>query len=80
MVQRYANVVKMAFFEVKEKDVKITTDNIDYNATRLINDEIGSPYEYADQSDDADHQRLLTLGYIHGVLDMAKTMKEVLKA
>lgn len=80
MVQRYANVVEVVFFEVKEKDVKITTDNIDYNATRLIDDEMGCPYEYSEQSDDADHQRLLVIGYIHGVLDMAKVMKEVLKA
>jgi hypothetical protein len=60
--------------------MKITADNIDYNATRLIDDEMGCPYEYSEQSDDADHQRLLMIGYIHGVLDMAKTMKEVLKA
>lgn len=59
--------------------MRITTDNIDYNATRLIDVTIGSPYEYAEQSDDADHTRLLVIGYIQGVLDMAKTMKEVLE-
>ena len=60
--------------------MKITNDCIDHNATRLIDDEIGCPYEYAEQSDEADHQRLLTLGYIHGVLDMARITKEVMKA
>jgi hypothetical protein len=60
--------------------MKITTDNIDYNATRLIDQEVDCPYEYSKQSDDNDHVRLLMIGYIRGVLDMAKTMKEVLKA
>lgn len=60
--------------------MKITTDNIDYNATRLIDEYMASPFEYAEQSDCADHQRVFTLGYIRGVLNMARTMKEVIYA
>ena len=59
--------------------MRINTENIEYNALRMI-DENTAPYEIADQSEDADHIRLITLGYIRGVLDMADTMKEVLKA
>lgn len=60
--------------------MKITEDNIDYNVGRLIDKELGSPWEYAEQSDDADHQRLLALGYVRGLLDFAQCMKEVLRS
>ena len=60
--------------------MKITEDNIDYNVARLIDKELGSPWEYAEQKDDADHTRLLMLGYIRGVLSLAEELKGVLKA
>ena len=60
--------------------MKIDYENIHYNAQRLIDEYTGSPYEYADQSDDADHQRLVTLGYIRGIIEMAHAMEEVLKS
>lgn len=60
-------------------NMKITDDCIDYNTVRLIDDAILSPYDYSEQTDDADHQRILTLGVISGILEMAKAMKEVLK-
>lgn len=59
--------------------MRITEDCINHNALRLI-DENTMPFEFADETDLEDHQRLVTLGYIRGVLDFAKTMKEVLKA
>jgi hypothetical protein len=59
--------------------MQITADNIDHNAMRLI-DENSVPWEMYEQNDDSDHQRIITLGYIRGVLDMAQTMKEVLKS
>ena len=59
--------------------MKISADNIDYNTVRLI-DENTDPWALSRQSDDTDNERLIMLGYIRGVLDMAKAMKEVLKA
>lgn len=59
--------------------MKILAENIDYNTVRLI-DENTDPWELSGQSDDMDNERLIMLGYIRGVLDMAKAMKEVLKA
>ena len=59
--------------------MRITADNIEYNALRLIKENT-VPWEMAEQNDDSDHQRLLTLGYIEGVIAMADCMKEVLKS
>ena len=59
--------------------MKITEDSIDYNAVRLIKDN-ALPFEMSEQNDDADHQRLITLGYIEGVVDMADAMRGVLRA
>lgn len=42
-------------------------------------DESNLPWEMYEANDDADHQRLISMGYNSGVLDMAKVMKEVLK-
>ena len=58
--------------------MRITADNVEYNALRLIKENT-VPWEMAEQNDDSDHQRLLTLGYIEGVIAMADCMKEVLK-
>lgn len=59
--------------------MKITDDCIDYNTVRLI-DEDTDPWALSGQSDDMDNERLIMLGYIRGVIDMANAMKEVLKA
>ena len=58
--------------------MKITEDCINHNAMKLI-DESNLPWEMCEANDDADHQRLISMGYNSGVLDMAKVMKEVLK-
>lgn len=60
--------------------MKIDETCIDHNTVRLIDDAILSPYDYSEQTDDADHQRILTIGVISGILEMAKAMKEVLKS
>lgn len=60
--------------------MRITYENINYNALRLIDEVVGLPFEYADEGNDADHQRILTIGIIRGILDMAKAMKEVIDA
>ncbi len=57
--------------------MKIDESQIDYSAIRTIEAIIGSPYEYADGNSDADNQRLLTLGAIRGVLDLANELKGV---
>ena len=59
--------------------MRITADNIDYNAMRLI-DENTRSIELSEHSESEDNSRIANLGYIKGIIDMAKTMKEVLKA
>ena len=59
--------------------MKITEDCINHNAMKLIN-ESNLPWEMYEANDNADHQRLISMGYNSGVLDMAKVMKEVLKS
>lgn len=56
--------------------MKIDEENINHNAVRLIDeldvwDLIG---------DDMHDYQVMTLGYIKGVTEMAKALKEVLKA
>lgn len=60
--------------------MKITYESIDYNAQRLIDEVVALPFEYADECNDADHQRILTIGIIRGILDMAKVMRQVIDA
>lgn len=62
------------------KKMKIDEACVNHNALRIINDIVGIPYEYGDQDENADHYRLMTIGAVRGVLDMAEAMKEVLKA
>ena len=59
--------------------MKITEDSINHNLALLIEEMVGLPFEYADQEDFADHQRLVTLGYVKGAMDFANRLKEVLK-
>ena len=59
--------------------MKIDEGQIDFSALRTIEAIIGSPYEYADGENDQDNQRLLILGEIRGVLDLANELKGVAK-
>ena len=58
--------------------MKITEDCINHNAMQII-DENNVPWEMYEANDDADHQRLITMGYVRGVLEMAQTMKAALR-
>lgn len=58
--------------------MKIDEACINHNALRLINEIVESPYEYVEQDKNADHCRLMTIGAVRGVLDMAEAMKGVL--
>ena len=58
--------------------MKIDEACINHNAVRLINEIVGCPYEYAEQDKNADHCRLMTIGAVRGVLDMAEEMKKAL--
>ena len=55
--------------------MRIATDNIDYNALRIIEAVIDIPEEY--RNDPA--ELLLVVAQIKGILDMVRVMKEVLK-
>lgn len=59
--------------------MKITEDSINHNLALLIEEMVGLPFEYSEGTDDADHQRLITLGYVKGAIDFANRLKEVLK-
>lgn len=59
--------------------MRITADSIDYNTVKLINDNM-DPWSLSADTDAVDNERLIILGYIQGVIDMASAMKEVLKA
>lgn len=59
--------------------MKTTENYINHTALRLINEIVGSPYEYCNQDESNDHLRLLTLGAVRGVLEMTEEMKKVLK-
>ena len=61
--------------------MRINTENINYNAVRLIKDLIESRYELVEE-DKPNQERgymLMTIGEIAGVIEMAEAMKEVLK-
>lgn len=60
--------------------MKIDESCINHNALRLIDEAIDSPFEYCEEKPDSDHMRLLVLGEIRGIIQMANAMKEVLKA
>ena len=59
--------------------MKIDESCIDHSATKIIDEYMGDPCEYSDQQNDCDHMRLITIGYVRGVLELAKELKEELK-
>ena len=62
--------------------MRICTENINYNAVRLISDLIESRYDLIEE-DKQDQERgylIMTLGEIAGIIEMSDAMKEVLKA
>ena len=57
--------------------MKIDEECINHNVVRLINETVSNPWEY--DGDELDHMRLVTLGYIRGVIELAGELKAVLK-
>ena len=57
--------------------MKIDENSINHNVTRLINDATTSLWEL--DSDSFDHERLIILGYIRGVIELAGELKAMLK-
>lgn len=58
--------------------MKIDELSIDHNAIRLIKDLL--PWEMCDRADGDDNLRIMSLGYIQGVCDLAEELKKVLSA
>lgn len=59
--------------------MKIDEECINHNALRLIKEIVGLPFEYNDQNDDSDHMRLVTIGFVRGVIELADALKEAVK-
>lgn len=65
--------------------MKIDESCIDHNAVRIIEELTSNAYAYCEADDETTEREqqntaLMTLGNIIGVLDMARVLKEVLKA
>jgi hypothetical protein len=58
--------------------MKISEESINHNAVRLINEL--EMWDISGTADGEDGLRIMTLGYIKGVTELAKALKEVLKA
>ena len=63
--------------EITVSDINV--DNINSTVLQLIDDNVVSPWEYCDPTEESDHIRLVTLGYIRGALDLADELKKFLK-
>jgi hypothetical protein len=59
--------------------MKISSENIDYNALRLIGEMVSELYEFTDSDANMENMRIATLGEIRGICQMADAMKEVLR-
>ena len=59
--------------------MKISCENIDYNALRLIGEMVSELYEFTDQDESMENMRIATLGEIRGICRMADVMKEALR-
>lgn len=59
--------------------MKIDESCINHNVVGIISDAVDVPERYSSEDDNSDHIRLITLGYIRGVIDLANVLKEVLK-
>lgn len=59
--------------------MKIDEATINHNALKLIDEMISCPFDYCGEKPEEDHMRLVTIGEIAGVIEMANAMKKVLK-
>lgn len=60
--------------------MKISSENIDYNALRLIGEMVSELYEFTDADENMERMRIATLGEIRGICQMADVMKKVLRS
>ena len=60
--------------------MKISSENIDYNAVRLIGEMVSELYDFTDADENMERMRIATLGEIRGICKMADVMKEALRA
>ena len=60
--------------------MRISKENIYYNAFLEIDELVSELYEYTGEEKSAENIRLATLGEIRGICRFAEIMKEVLKA
>lgn len=56
--------------------MKINESCINHNAVRLIRDQ--NPWEMSGETPGEDRLRIMTLGYMQGICDLADALKEVL--
>lgn len=56
--------------------MNIDKDVINQCVIKVIDGEVGTPWEYAEQDDTADHQRVMTLGFMAGVLTLGRELKK----
>lgn len=74
------NTMKTAIAAMqKGNKMRITYENIFYNALREIGEMVSELYEYTDDEKSSDNIRLATLGEIRGICRFAEIMQEVLK-
>lgn len=57
--------------------MKIDEASINHNVVRLVGGLL--PFEMADRTDDTDNLRIMSLGYVQGVCELADELKKVLK-
>ena len=56
--------------------MKIDEASINHNAVRLVRDL--NPWDMSGETDGEDRLRIMTLGYVQGVCDLADALKDVL--
>lgn len=60
--------------------MKINAETIDRCALEAIADQVGNPWEYCKAGEDeADGMRLVALGAVNGIYELANRLKEVLE-
>ena len=59
--------------------MKIDESCINYNALRLIEEIVTNAYDVSGGEVSDDHWRLMVLGEISGIIDLARALKEVLE-
>lgn len=59
--------------------MKIDENCINEKAIQAIDEVVALPFEFCDGDEGSDHMRLVTIGAIRGVLDLANLLKGALK-